>query len=142
MFAAVCTRILANHFVHTCKIATEFLEAVPQGCDHCLSVANSLAWSRRCPETAGPQHALRTCPCLHQWWSVYLVECQKRGVAYPHLPYLRRGNAMLFNALVQLVIRSEVMLRDGMSRGLEVLKEHTTRCTAHSAGYNTGSTPQ
>ena len=28
------------------------------------------------------------------------VECQKRGVAYPRLPYLRRGETMLFDVRV------------------------------------------
>jgi len=37
-----------------------------------------------------------------------LVNCQKRGVAYPRLPYLRRDETMLFAVRVQLVIRSEV----------------------------------
>ena len=34
--------------------------------------------------------------------------CQKRGVAYPRLPYLRRGETMLFDVRVPLVIRPEV----------------------------------
>ena len=34
--------------------------------------------------------------------------CQKRGVAYPCLPYLRRGEPMLFDVRIQLVIRPEV----------------------------------
>ena len=34
--------------------------------------------------------------------------CQKRGVAYPRLPYLRRGETMLFDVCVPLVIRPEV----------------------------------
>jgi len=34
--------------------------------------------------------------------------CQKRGVAYPRSPYLRRGETMLFDVPVQLVIRPEV----------------------------------
>ena len=37
-----------------------------------------------------------------------MVGCQKRGVAYPRLPYLRRGETMLFDVRVPLVIRSEV----------------------------------
>ena len=37
-----------------------------------------------------------------------LVHCQKRGVAYPRLPYLRRGKTMLFDVRVPLVIRPEV----------------------------------
>ena len=36
------------------------------------------------------------------------TRCQKRGVAYPRLPYLRRGETMSFNVRVQLVIRPEV----------------------------------
>ena len=36
------------------------------------------------------------------------ANCQKRGVAYPRLPYLRRGETMLFDVRVQLVIRPEV----------------------------------
>ena len=34
--------------------------------------------------------------------------CQKRGVAYPRLPYLRRGETMLSDVRVPLVIRPEV----------------------------------
>ena len=34
--------------------------------------------------------------------------CQKRGVAYPRLPYLRRDETMLFDVRVPLVIRPEV----------------------------------
>ena len=37
-----------------------------------------------------------------------LGSCQKRGVAYPRLPYLRRGETMLFDVRVPLVIRPEV----------------------------------
>ena len=68
--------------------------------------------------------------------------CQKRRVAYPRLPYLRRGEPMLSDVQVQLVIRPKVTLTDDMSRGLEVPREHTTRCTPHLAGYVTGSMAQ
>ena len=34
--------------------------------------------------------------------------CQKRGVAYPRLLYLRRGKPMLFDVRVPLVIRPKV----------------------------------
>ena len=37
----------------------------------------------------------------------YKGRCQKRGVAYPRLPYLRRGETMLFDVRVPLVIRPE-----------------------------------
>jgi len=46
----------------------------------------------------------------HPCWSFAtdLSSCQKRGVAYPRLPYLRQGVAMLLDRLVPLVIRPEV----------------------------------
>ena len=34
--------------------------------------------------------------------------CQKRGVAYPRLPYLRQDEPMLLDVRIQLVIRPEV----------------------------------
>ena len=48
---------------------------------------------------------------------------------------------MLFNVLARLVIRFKVTLTDDTSRGLEVPREHTTRCTPHLAGYVTGPMP-
>ena len=42
---------------------------------------------------------------------------------------------MLFNVRVPLVIRPKVTLTGDTSRGLEVPREHTTRCTPNLAGY-------
>ena len=42
-------------------------------------------------------------------WGAWQTEnCQKRGVAYPQLPYLRQGEPMLLNVRVPLVIRPGV----------------------------------
>ena len=57
-------------------------------------------------------------------------------------PSLRQGYIKLSNVLVSLVIRSKDTQTDGTSRGLEVPREHTTRCTLHSIGYSTGSEPK
>lgn len=60
---------------------------------------------------------------------VVAVRCQERGAASPCLPYLLQGSTMLPNVIAPLVIRAKVTLMDDTSRGLEVPREHTTRCT-------------
>ena len=92
----------------------------------------------------GPPHVRGKVKLLEMvvvWTHLDQPKCQKR-VAYPRLPYLRRGEPMLFDVRVPLVIRPEVRLTGDKPRGLGVPREHSTRCTPHLAGYVTGSMPQ
>ena len=68
----------------------------------------SAVWLQLDPSEPRRRYLTRRCSTLAAASLPRGRSCQKRGVAYPRLPYLRRGETMLFDVRVQLVIRPEV----------------------------------